>query len=53
VPPGWGETVAGAAERRRAVEGADAVRPVARWDAAAGAWVAIAELAAPPGSAAG
>jgi 2-amino-4-hydroxy-6-hydroxymethyldihydropteridine diphosphokinase len=53
VPPGWGETVAGAAERRRGVEGDDAVRPVARWDAAAGAWVATAELAAPPGPAAG
>jgi 2-amino-4-hydroxy-6-hydroxymethyldihydropteridine diphosphokinase len=46
VPPGWGETVAGAARRRRAVEGADAVRPIARWDPAAGAWVATSESGA-------
>lgn len=32
VPPGWGETVATAAARQRAVEGADAARPIARWD---------------------
>lgn len=32
VPPGWGETVATAAARRRALEGADAVRPIAAWD---------------------
>ena len=32
VPPGWGETVATAAARRRDVEGADAARPVATWD---------------------
>lgn len=31
VPPGWGETVATAAARRRAIEGPDAVRPVAVW----------------------
>jgi 2-amino-4-hydroxy-6-hydroxymethyldihydropteridine diphosphokinase len=31
VPPGWGETVATAAARRRRIEGADAARPVARW----------------------
>ncbi len=31
VPPGWGETVATAAARRRRVEGADAARPIARW----------------------
>ncbi|HSW43556.1 MAG TPA: 2-amino-4-hydroxy-6-hydroxymethyldihydropteridine diphosphokinase [Patescibacteria group bacterium] len=37
-PPGWGETVASARTRARAREGADAVRPVARWDRAAGAW---------------
>ena len=37
-PPGWGETVAKAAARRLAAEGPDAVRPVARWDSAAGAW---------------
>lgn len=32
VPPGWGETVATAAARRRLVEGEDAVRAIARWD---------------------
>jgi 2-amino-4-hydroxy-6-hydroxymethyldihydropteridine diphosphokinase len=31
VPPGWGETVATAAARRRVVEGADAVRAIAAW----------------------
>ncbi len=31
VPPGWGETVATAAARRRAIEGLAAVRPVAVW----------------------
>ena len=42
VPPGWGETVATARERRRRIEGADAVRPVAAWAAAVGRWVPIA-----------
>lgn len=32
VPPGWGETVASAAARQRRIEGADAARPIARWD---------------------
>ena len=32
VPPGWAETVATAAARRRVVEGPDAVRPIATWD---------------------
>ena len=32
VPPGWGETVEAVAERRRAVEGPAAVRPIATWD---------------------
>jgi 2-amino-4-hydroxy-6-hydroxymethyldihydropteridine diphosphokinase len=32
VPPGWGETVATAAARQRDVEGAGAVRAIARWD---------------------
>lgn len=32
VPPGWGETVATAAARQRALEGADAARLIARWD---------------------
>ncbi len=31
VPPGWRETVSAAASRRRAAEGAAAVRPVATW----------------------
>jgi 2-amino-4-hydroxy-6-hydroxymethyldihydropteridine diphosphokinase len=31
VPPGWSETVATAAKRRRAVEGDDAARPMAIW----------------------
>lgn len=38
VPPGWGETVAMAAARRRIEEGEDAVRPVARWE---GGWVPL------------
>jgi 2-amino-4-hydroxy-6-hydroxymethyldihydropteridine diphosphokinase len=32
VPPGWGETVATAAARQRALEGPDAARPIATWD---------------------
>jgi 2-amino-4-hydroxy-6-hydroxymethyldihydropteridine diphosphokinase len=32
VPPGWGETVATARDRRQEAEGPDAARPVARWD---------------------
>lgn len=32
VPPGWGESVASAAARQRAAEGADAARAVATWD---------------------
>jgi 2-amino-4-hydroxy-6-hydroxymethyldihydropteridine diphosphokinase len=38
VPPGWRETVATAAARRRIVEGGDAVRAIAEWDAAAMDW---------------
>jgi 2-amino-4-hydroxy-6-hydroxymethyldihydropteridine diphosphokinase len=38
VPPGWGETVTTARVRREAVEGADAARPIADWDAPAGVW---------------
>ena len=34
VPPGWGETVATARDRRVEVEGADAARPIATWDGA-------------------
>jgi 2-amino-4-hydroxy-6-hydroxymethyldihydropteridine diphosphokinase len=37
-PPGWGETVAEARDRRLSIEGPAAVRPVARWDRAAVAW---------------
>jgi 2-amino-4-hydroxy-6-hydroxymethyldihydropteridine diphosphokinase len=36
VPPGWRETVETARRRREAVEGADAVRPIASW--VDGAW---------------
>ena len=32
VPPGWGETVASAAARQRAVEREAAARPIAAWD---------------------
>ena len=32
VPPSWGETVAMARDRRVRDEGADAARPIARWD---------------------
>jgi 2-amino-4-hydroxy-6-hydroxymethyldihydropteridine diphosphokinase len=38
VPPGWRETVATAARRRAAVEGPDAVHPVASWDGDRSAW---------------
>ncbi|HET7030050.1 MAG TPA: 2-amino-4-hydroxy-6-hydroxymethyldihydropteridine diphosphokinase [Candidatus Limnocylindrales bacterium] len=41
VPPGWPETVATAAARRRRIEGPDAVRAVARWDPAGGGWLAL------------
>ncbi|MCJ7711957.1 MAG: 2-amino-4-hydroxy-6-hydroxymethyldihydropteridine diphosphokinase [Chloroflexi bacterium] len=34
VPPGWGETGGTSADRQRAMEGADAVRPIATWDGA-------------------
>jgi 2-amino-4-hydroxy-6-hydroxymethyldihydropteridine diphosphokinase len=37
-PPGWRETVEHAYQGRLPVEGADAVRPVGRWDPAAGRW---------------
>lgn len=33
APPGWGETVSLAAARRGLVEGQDAARPIARWEA--------------------
>ena len=40
APPGWSETVATARLRREAVEGVDAVRPIATWDDAEGRWTA-------------
>jgi 2-amino-4-hydroxy-6-hydroxymethyldihydropteridine diphosphokinase len=49
VPPGWRETVETARRRREAVEGANTVRPIARW--ADGAWTpnARAPKASEPG----
>ena len=41
VPPGWGHTVDWARHRREAVEGAEAVRAIAAWDAGARRWVPI------------
>jgi 2-amino-4-hydroxy-6-hydroxymethyldihydropteridine diphosphokinase len=41
IPPGWGETVARAAARRRAAEGPDAVRAVADWGG--DGWRAVAQ----------
>ncbi|HLA17640.1 MAG TPA: 2-amino-4-hydroxy-6-hydroxymethyldihydropteridine diphosphokinase [Candidatus Limnocylindrales bacterium] len=38
VPPGWRETVATARRRQLAIEGTDAVRPIARWDLDAERW---------------
>jgi len=43
VPPGWTETVATAAGRRLAVEGPDAVRPIATWDDVRAEWAPLAE----------
>jgi 2-amino-4-hydroxy-6-hydroxymethyldihydropteridine diphosphokinase len=43
VPPGWTETVATAAARRLAVEGPEAVRPIATWDGVRAAWKPIEE----------
>jgi 2-amino-4-hydroxy-6-hydroxymethyldihydropteridine diphosphokinase len=45
VPPGWRETVATAADRRRAIEGTDSARPVARWDTERRAWTSLADEA--------
>ena len=47
VPPGWGETVGSARRRREIAEGSAAVRPIATWDRAPGAWR---ELPAPASS---
>ena len=38
VPPGWGETVATARDRQAAIEGPEAVRPVATWSATDATW---------------
>ena len=38
VPPGWHETVESARRRRERIEGADAVHPIATWDAERSAW---------------
>ncbi len=38
VPPGWGARVATLRDRRLAIEGAGAVRPMGAWDARARAW---------------
>jgi 2-amino-4-hydroxy-6-hydroxymethyldihydropteridine diphosphokinase len=38
TPPGWHETVATAAARRRIEEGGAAARPIAAWDPATGGW---------------
>jgi len=38
VPPGWHETVESARRRREWIEGVDAVRPIATWDAERSAW---------------
>jgi len=43
VPPGWHETVAAAARRRAAIEGPDAARPIANWDADRSGWRALDE----------
>ena len=38
VPPGWTETVGRAAARRAAIEGPDAIRPIATWDVDREGW---------------
>ncbi len=42
VPPGWPETVESARRRRVAIEGPDAVRPIARWVAERRTWAPLA-----------
>ena len=41
VPPGWGETVASARDRRLRLEGPAAVRALARWDPVGRGWRAL------------
>ena len=48
VPPGWAETVATAAARRRIDEGEGAARLVAEWDQAAADWRPMNRQAAAP-----
>ena len=43
VPPGWGVSVVTALRRRLAVEGSDAVRPVATWDDPTASWKRLPE----------
>ena len=38
VPPGWGASVETARRRQAALEGPDAVRPIAAWDVATRTW---------------
>jgi 2-amino-4-hydroxy-6-hydroxymethyldihydropteridine diphosphokinase len=38
VPPGWGATVATVRQAQEAIEGADAVRSIARWDEGRQSW---------------
>ena len=42
VPPGWPETVESARRRRVAIEGPDAVRPIAAWNAERRTWSPLA-----------
>lgn len=42
VPPGWTETVATVAARRRVEEGDNAVRPIATWNADRARWAGLA-----------
>ena len=39
-PPGWGDTIGDARDRREQVEGAGAVRAIADWDEPSGSWKA-------------
>ncbi|HEX7491020.1 MAG TPA: 2-amino-4-hydroxy-6-hydroxymethyldihydropteridine diphosphokinase [Candidatus Limnocylindrales bacterium] len=41
IPPGWTESIEQARVRRESIEGASAVRAVADWDSAAGAWTEV------------
>lgn len=40
VPPGWGESVAETRARQESIEGASAVRAIARWEPVTGRWEA-------------